>query len=364
MLKVTKLAEYLQSIETNQDDDLVVVVDGQSINLQLPVENLVDRYYRITEESNTRLEHHLGRAYHHENIRERILFAPGNVEEARWRAPHLDGGVIIGTLSSMRKLFSDSKGRLARNDIDMEAIDSDPYIMSTLMRQQNYMREVARTNHASLLERLFSPMKGWKHRSEDVNMDSIDPTRTYEYGIGLDSMGDVMQQTSNSRNAKWVRYNDFNETIASLNEDRNDSDCQLIIHPELPKVLKRGRLQPTVALDIAGQPSEDPMQPVWDEIPLYTNLCTGTVPVMVQSTGVKEERDQSWKKTWIYPNARNLLSTEMTPGLHAANDVGDWEDFKKSPASKQAGGAWTDSGYWMSWDVICPAELQSSVFPQ
>lgn len=418
MLKISRTAEYLQSIGAGQEDDLVVLIDGYDVHFQLPVEVLVDRYYRVIEESNARLKRSLGRAYYQETIREQILFA---AEKGRWPNPcnhisswtlptstgpedayyndtdtvvgwteasscrprYLNGGFVIGTMSSMRKLYNQTQERIMKNEIKLYAQDSDQGVMATMMGQQNYMREVYRLKHISFLERLLHPFTATKPRSNQlVNLyvDNIlspsfthdkfepEPGKDYEFGIGLDYMMDFTHQTSHSevgKDTNWITFKNFGSDIEEILKKRQEFECQVRVSPELPEEIKRYTPPPLIKPVSKISSSDSKAEIVlreWEDIPLYTHLCFGTIPVMVHHNGDKDTREWSWKKMWIQPNAQQLLGVKQARNDYPAYGVQDWNEFKKNPGLKRAGGAWTDSGEWLEWSDLCPSAWHSAIY--
>lgn len=77
LAKISKTLEYLNSLEPDQDDELVLMMDGYDIWFQLPVEAMARMYHRANERENARLRSRLGRAADIEGIRQDIIFGAG-----------------------------------------------------------------------------------------------------------------------------------------------------------------------------------------------------------------------------------------------------------------------------------------------
>ncbi|KAK3081168.1 hypothetical protein LTS18_009507 [Coniosporium uncinatum] len=77
LAKISKTLEYLNSLGPDQDDELVLMIDGYDIWFQLPFDVMIRTYYRAKERADARLRSRLGRAADIEGIRQDIIFGAG-----------------------------------------------------------------------------------------------------------------------------------------------------------------------------------------------------------------------------------------------------------------------------------------------
>ena len=88
LAKISGVLSYLQQLTPDQDDDLVVMVDGYDTWFQLRPQTLLDRYFSINRRANARLRKELGsRTVDKHNIKQDIVFSsqkhcwPGGPED-------------------------------------------------------------------------------------------------------------------------------------------------------------------------------------------------------------------------------------------------------------------------------------------
>ncbi|KAJ2970369.1 hypothetical protein NQ176_g8218 [Zarea fungicola] len=55
LAKLRTIQKYLQALPAEDDDDLVLIIDGYDIMLQLPVEIMIERYFTIRQDADARL---------------------------------------------------------------------------------------------------------------------------------------------------------------------------------------------------------------------------------------------------------------------------------------------------------------------
>jgi hypothetical protein len=121
-------------------------------------------------------------------------------------------------LSSMQRLFRENQERLAKDDFERFATDSDQGVLATVMGQQNYMRKVARIKNLSWPDRLLHPFTATRPRTNqlsDLLVDNSlsppftqdefvpDAQRSYKYGTGFRSPDQPLQS---GRDTKWIRF--------------------------------------------------------------------------------------------------------------------------------------------------------------
>ncbi|KAF2096891.1 hypothetical protein NA57DRAFT_18129, partial [Rhizodiscina lignyota] len=365
LMKISKTLKYLNSLQKSQDDDLVFMIDAYDIHFQLPVEVLIERYHRINARHNARLQKELGPAYENEGIRQQIIFGAGKrcAPNALWEvacytvpysyAPddlyynntdtvlghnnwysmkqrYINSGYIIGPVGMMRKLFERAQEKADDHKDKPIYGASDQAIFARIMGEQNYAREVQRLKHVSAWEKFWHPYMATKPRDNFVQglyIDNIlkpsvsvtpfvpDEDTDYEFGMGLDYFSELGHQTMNSdinRDSQWLIWDHpenttFHAQAQSKFSRHSKLDCPVRVPTDLPYDIAN-LSNPFHLLERTNLPDKKVWtSKTWREVPLYSHLCMGTVPVMVHHNGGKENRDYRWPDLWMQPRVRNLI---------------------------------------------------------
>jgi hypothetical protein len=324
------------------------------------------------------------------------------------RPRFMNSGFIIGPVGDMRKMFKRANKRIRTT---VKYHDSDQSVFAIMMGEQNYMREVLRLRHVGWWTKWRHPYTATKPRDNWVrglHIDNIlNPSIThipfvpnsqtdYEFGMGLDYMLDMAHQTSSSAigiDSAWITYNKVPDYISYLKPRRKSLDCKMRVHEDLPDDIKSLRAGPYAALHSNGihhqkrqnssstkddtnlQDDHDTalINRTWYDIPLYTQLCYGTIPIMIHHNGDKSARERNWPDVWLQSHAKQLLEAQMAKHSReqkVAKQIesrekikkpagSDWEAFKKRPRVVQPGGSWTGDGKWKDWNDICSPYTKS-----
>jgi len=415
LAKISKALGYLESLGPEHDEDLVLMIDGYDIWFQLRVEVLVERYHRLNAEANDRLKKRLGRAFHKENIKQKIIFGAGKrcAPNDLWsvgcyavpdspipadvynhntdtvmghnhiyssRQRYVNSGYVIGTIGEMRQLFTRANEMVQRHIDHPIYSGSDQAMFVIIFGQQEYQREVFRLQHGGMMEKLMHPSKAVKPASSFIQGTYIDnilnPSfshdgftitagRQYEFGIGLDYFSDLGHQTMNSdiwRDALWLTYTDPSpgamHNQIKKKSTRSRWDCKENLIEEIPADIMR---HPRPMADIFTG-SDATAAASWNDIPLYTHLCLGTIPVMVHHNGVKGRRERSWPLLWLQPHARSMLDSMRVNYNDSQSAIGTFKEFREAPTLTRPGGAWTDKGVWLDWPEMCPREYDAELY--
>jgi hypothetical protein len=392
------------------ENELVTMLDAYDIWVQLPLEVLISRYYAILEAEDRRIAQRMGRAADIEDIRAKVVFAAtkrcgpnqwqsiacfpipesplprdlfgpgtdtdsGENQFAHVRQRWLVSGFAIGTVRDMRAVFQEAHRRMQLCLTQPPSGDrpswtrlchhgSDQSLFNEVLGHQEFQREVMRRHHRTKKERLLdqrpprplsTPLPGSPSPQSTIQGHAIDdplnpsfpheeldeaylPGKPYEYGITVDYFSELTHQTSNSLwDAAYVEHSDpHTATIMPILPD-TPTNCTV----RTPKPVDFNVDSVPGTLDTAGSG-----QSRWKGMPLYTELCTGNVPVLIHhnDASFKWMRDKLWPKSWWAGKARALL------------------DLRKDQDGPLAGGAHTDTGLDLSWDHLCPAKYNSELF--
>ncbi|KAL7924494.1 hypothetical protein ACQKWADRAFT_269631 [Trichoderma austrokoningii] len=407
--KITRTLDYINDpVRRSQpgfDDELVFMLDAYDIWFQLPLNILLSRYDAIIEEENARVAHRMGRAYSVEGINSKIVFGAGKRcapnllnsvscypvpesplpndiyggntdtliginEWSSFRTRYLNSGYTIGPVREMRRVLERALQKLkecqsrkgASFDDESGASDfcyhgSDQSIFVEMFGEQEYYREVMRRHHRTgmddMLDRVIPGRAGSKPPPTDVQqvpiIDRLEPGFThqkynkthlpekpFEFGIALDYWSLLGHQTSNAlTDARYIRHSRLLKP--QIGKQRKFECVPKADIMPLPLDLPGHQQLPWLA---GSYPNE------WDTMPLYTEICIGTVPVMIHHNSVfKHHREEQWSRTWWHGRSRMLL-----------------EERRKEGAPQLLEGIPTDKGTVVSWDDLCPKATEKELF--
>lgn len=396
--KISKVLEWLESKGPESDNDLVMMMDAFDIWFQLPPETLIERYHSINERANRRISKHMGKAAELEGIKQTVIFGAGkrcapnqlhtlacytvpmspvpddiygaNTDTVIGRNKYtssrqrfLNSGYIIGPVSDMRKMFRKAWSKVqkwpnpdpADNGSGSSGFmyhGSDQSVFAAMFGEQEFQREVMRRRHASTWTKQYqkSFRKTPVSKIEGVEVpDILNPPFTHqtmkhlpgrpcEFGMGMDYFSDLGHQTANAEtDAMWLRYDDdFDTLVNKTRKDRNEFDCPYRGDGKIPADMKI--YDPATFL---------PRQRQWEQINLYTNLCTGTIPVMAHFNGDKMARQRQWPQFWVQEYGHWLVNnTESFGGGRLGATI-----FKKNK---------TDD--FIPWSELCPSNYSQELY--
>lgn len=411
LLKITRTLEYLKKMGPEHDKDIVLMMDGYDVWFQLRKSLLLQRYYQINQDANARIKKHMGRAQG--SIKQTVIFGAGkrcfpnqlhtmacwaipesplpkdiwygntdSVIGSPWNMWHntrqkfLNSGFIMGPMADLRDIFVRANERVAELGEGPEEADngggsseriyggSDQSIFNSIFGEQEYQREAQRLRSLSWL---FTPVQKlqllggkdiaatndtlegnpiisklnppWTHQAPDPLEV---PKKQYEFGIGLDYWSMLTFQTANAESdGRWLNHS----------------------QPLRPQVGRQGRwdckprLEP-ISTDIQNGPPPFPADNSslsrnasnWETLPLYTNICLGTIPVLLHHNGDKSARNTTWEDMWyqkygvawlakqlderqvFHPQSGNAVTvppvgafTDKGPHIGADQICGDWD---------------------------------------
>lgn len=405
--KINSTLQWLEDPAHQQyEDDMVVMIDAYDIWFQLPPETLFARYYELLATEDARVAHRMGRAFRAEDIATKIVFSaskrcgPNDIRSyacypqpasplppdiygsitdvmdvkpephAGLRQRHLVSGFIMGPFRDMRAIFSRANDRMnaclagdMKNSQFVRAWchkGSDQSFFNQMYGEQEFHREVMRRHHRtwldSFLERFHpgrpgappKPLKIEKLVIDDPLHPSFEhqpmpdpdynPAKPYEFGIMVDHFSQMSHQTSNAlHDSAYVVHS---KPLAPQLETQTHG-MKPVCRPKAP--------MPTdipatgTALDLLPEA----MRPRWEDLPLYSEVCAGVVPVIAHHNWYKKwPIEELWADNWWTGYARALLD----------------ERRKMSDNPDLVGGADTDTGLSLGWKDLCPAEWDDVLF--
>ncbi|ROT40414.1 hypothetical protein SODALDRAFT_95999 [Sodiomyces alkalinus F11] len=404
--KINSTLHWLENPSNQQyEDDMVIMIDAYDIWFQLPPETLFARYYEMIASENARVAHRMGRAFDAEGISTKVIFSAskrcgpndihsvacypipesplpkdiyGNITDvmnvkpeshAGLRQRHLVSGFIMGPFRDMRAVFARANERmntcLAGKMKEQKFVrawchrGSDQSFFNEMFGEQEYHREVMRRRHHTWLDNFLDqfipnragaprkPLKIEKNLVDDplnpsfphqpMHDPDYNPAKPYEFGIMVDHFSQMSHQTSNALH-----------------------DSAYVVHsnPLAPQLEHQSHGMQPVCRPIAPMPTDIPSagvldllpegdRPRWEDMPLYSEICAGVVPVIAHHNWYKKwPIEKLWADNWWTGRARALFE--------ARRNMGD---------RKLVGGADTDTGLSLSWEDLCPAEWDAELFP-
>lgn len=323
--------EYIGKLDTSHDDDVMVILDGESI-MQLRASTLVERFFSVNKRANERISKNWGKAAARNGIRQDVIFgaqkecnglsandaacygAPASTLPAKlygdntdveggdddnrfdhFRPRFMDSGSIIGTVRGLRRVFRSAVARSAGKDGDEKKVS----LQRIFGRQQSY-REVLRRKAGLRSNKGFTK----DHVASVREAVRNNPNGTWEFGIGLDYASEISANAAFSHNDyAHITYSDAN----SLQEARKEHQIGLT-----------DALKPFPADIAATLPpywtfSVEPALPRWDpwkQTPLITNLYTGITPAIIRPTN-RGNHGAELAKPWYQQHARTLMDASM-----------------------------------------------------
>lgn len=365
LAKIAGVHEYVNGLGSSHDEDLVLMVDGYDIWMQLRPQTLIDRFFEINRKANARIDFELGRELAEKHgVRQEIIFGcqkrcwpwkpsdppcyavpnstlpkdiygPGTDTLPDWledtqnvnvpgnpfgmtRQRFLNSGGAIGTVRAFRKLFGQALA-LAETEGNF---GSDQYIFSHIFGDQEVWREALRrdgleSSQSKSSRRLWAgsdkPPKGFHghfipdHIAEVRKKAAGREDGDYEFGIGVDYESQLVLNTVFAEeDTEWLTFSDKAQLLNAHAQHSVNPDYS---PAELPKDILSS-LPPYWTFSHESQ-LEGWRTRKWEDVPLLTNVYTGIPPAVIHHNahrdGLKSRRESWWPQTHYFPKARTLL---------------------------------------------------------
>ena len=395
--KIDKVLAYLEHFPKEQDDDLVLMVDGYDVWFQLPPDVLIRRYFEIIRGQNERIKKEFGADIAREHdFQQTILFGPDKacwpdeeggrpacwavpqstlpkyafgpyedigIKDPMWtpyhvRARWLNSGTIMGPVKDVRALFEAAAARVR----DHRQGESDQYYFATLWGFQEFAR-LQLTKDGTIPPNVTEP----DLVAETGGNHQID------YHVSLDYEAAMFQPIGYyDPYLTWLLFD------GSIQAGRpKDSPLPDIDAFELVEDIKAARPPLAVMRSSPKKNLNDISKALfnyadgmrlsqWSELPLLTNVISKHVPVVLHFMFEKPYRVKWWDKMWYAPYAKDLFRASAVASnvplfkkpLNGRLWVNtDLPMVVRNPESAQGrrDGAWSDKGEWLSWGILCEA---------
>jgi hypothetical protein len=326
--------------------------------LQLRPQTLIDRYFDSNRKANQRIRDELGDAASIYNITQKIIFGSQKrcwpwtendppcyaVPESnlpkdvygpdtdtdvgfepnpylKFRPRYINSGVIIGTVGAMKDMFAQAL-ELLTSDVLESNMGSDQYVFSHIFGDQEVWREVVRRKHLTSAQQLKEKALGYtprhpfqaQHLVEVASKAAARPDGRWEFGIGLDyEMSIGLNTVFSEDDTEWLTWND--------RKALDGAEAHVGVPATHPRHLSDHPLSPDITSTVppfytfwpdARLPARNTS---WSDVPLFTNVWTGIVPVAIHNNahrdGRKALRESWWDRLWFQPSARALYDAHV-----------------------------------------------------
>jgi hypothetical protein len=372
LAKIVGPLRYFESLPQSRDSDIVLLVDGYDVVMQLGPDVLLQRYFASIAATEKRMKAQLGVGYVKQHgIYNSIIFGPDKTcfpdnprRVACWSIPEsplpadafgpttdadmeharprwLNSGTIMGPVGDMRKLFRATADKVTKTwDPEDELHNSDQLYFGEVWGDQEYDRTLSRFGS--------SAVPNPDDEGEDKIVPDLTDGRETDLHIGLDYDSSLFQTVAGYENyLTWMTFhtpqNFESETVTPR---KIDIQKDLLTSP----------------LPFAAVRDDEWLSGLtWKDLSLGINVVTGFVFPILHFTGDKGLRDFWWGRMWFYDNAERLL--RATAEVKQQDRISEtlingirWErniPYKSEGSGNEGVGAWSDQGERFSWKELC-----------
>ena len=397
--KVTGVLDWLTALRDDQQDDLVLVADAYDVWFQLPPSTLIARYHAANAAADARIAEHFGAAAPPAGFHQTVIFAadkrcsPQNPWEPAcymqpdstlrqdlyreytdttdgwdwihsFRPRYLNSGFVMGPVRDLQRILAAAATIIADQLADPELYPdhpagSDQFAYNIVFMQQQLQRETLAAQIAADsglpydVHDSMSPVYEGQEEGRDALV--FEPGPDYDLGIGIDYISALTHTTVGShRDWQYLHY-DSSPPWPPLNMS-GQYDCYPDVQPLLPADISTA---PPPFAALAGTNSVAAAE-TWADVALYTNLCSGQIPVTIHHNGDKGMREAQWTTLWMQSRALALLAARRSQSREGARDAqrdGSLFLSRESTAeggdAPSAGDAVTEAGVKLAWTDMC-----------
>jgi len=393
--KVSGIKDYLNKLPAENDDDLVLIIDGFDVWMQLRPEVMIERYYAINQAANERIIRTYGKDQAQKyDMRQTVVWgadkkcfpqkpnAPAcyavpnstlaadiygpktddkslseDITKVTWiaRRPRwLNSGTVMGPVKELRPIFEAAYAKYKRHNDG----DRDQFYFGELFGEQEWYR-LNRTStdmsDTSLQARITEPIL------KNENPKDVPSDAQTELHMGLDYENQLFHTNTFSKDDNdWIVYNGTTDIAAMLETHKIDGTFSA----DLPQDILNSRLPFT--MPDSFNTTDKPVI-TWRDVPLATNLRSRSVPAIVHINGDKVFLFHWWRNMWFQPYAKFLMDKVVQQQEHMQVPVAvynressghfvkvpDVDGWWKSP--NEAASFFTSASQRLGWDRICKA---------
>ncbi|GKT62933.1 hypothetical protein ColTof4_05471 [Colletotrichum tofieldiae] len=219
---------------------------------------------------------------------------PERIHDLRPR--YVNSGSIIGPVGEMQRMLRRAQEKVVEKHAAGLDIFSDQGVFAEIFGEQEIWRASKRKAHFE-----------WVKNQTEYPEYAAEEARQFDFGIGLDYVQDLFTPTVFEEDDGLYVVLDEGSTLRDAAEERGIEPPRVNGIPE-DMIGMRSPVEETGINTHLG----------WNKLPLYTDLWSTSVPVMVHHNahrnGLKEERLRDWwKNNWFSPYLRKLLELQAQP---------------------------------------------------
>lgn len=395
LAKLHAIQRYLDRLPKEEDDDIVLIVDGYDVVMQLPPDIMLQRYYKALESENARNAERFGISVdelYEMGFETTLFFGADKIcWPIDWRAPRcwavpdstmpskafgektnngqmnylipkwLNSGTLIGPAAHMRDYIAATLYEILNSyDPKYGHSESDQFYLANVWGRQEYFRS-----------KQFAEDGEVKGGPKDRLLPHIyDKSVAVEYHVGIEYDSAMFQTKAGYEQWNdWIKYNskDGSSSLPAAKVDKDLKDEKENFKPyeiEMPAEVEKGLR--SIYDEIADvHPGTD--SSVWiRSVALGTNYITKQVWGLWHVTGDKDVIENQFTKFWFYPYARSLLKSAVrklqTTDVISSEPIGGryWVHKTVYPDEKsltdELGGGWSDEdggGRWIDYQTMC-----------
>lgn len=371
LAKLRAIQQYLQGLSTGEDDDLVLIVDGYDIMLQLPVEVMIERYFIMQRDADARLAERYNMSVeelHRKSISNTIFWGPDKLcWPVDWSAPRcwavpashlgdhafgpnqgdgdmgtndpkwLNSGTVLGPVGDLRTYINVTMAEIERTyDADFENSESDQFYLSNIWGRQEYHR----SKQVLALQGDSAPANAseWLEASEDHVLPNplVIQGEATEFHVGIDYESALFQTKAGYE--RFFGYRKFDEPgyTARMDVDMFEAGASFVpysiempaaVYAALTRVYEaavkplssgrrslsaphRSRRDTTTNAAAATNIVSRSRLPASEwirTVNLGVNYVTRHIFALWHCTGGKDSIDDEYRALWFFPFAASLL---------------------------------------------------------
>ncbi|KAH7139630.1 hypothetical protein B0J13DRAFT_504877, partial [Dactylonectria estremocensis] len=338
--KLRVLKRYLHGPAGENEDDLVMVMDGYDVLSQLPADVMIERYFDLMASADQRLADRYGitvEEAHERDLRQTILwgadkgcFPPLLDDPQCWAVPEshlahnvwgsktgdgtgvhytdpifLNSGTVIGPLGDLRRFIDKVLQKIESEwTKDFKYRNSDQYWCSKVYVRQ----EVERTKN---ITGGFFPGVSGNRKLPTPKNGTADRT---EFHVGVDAESSfAMTQCWNDQWMRRYKYENPDNTV-TVKEDVFDSQARFHEYRlQLPNTIFQSLRKIHGSL-LDDRPSVNASEWV-RTLGLHTNVATKVIFAFYHNTCSKKHFVDKFKTYWYWPLVKPLLKAAMRASL-------------------------------------------------
>lgn len=377
LFKVSEALAYLSALPRSSDEDLVLILDGYDIWLQLRPEVLISRYLEVTSRQNERLQQSglFAGLIDGVKVHQSIVFGPdktcwptvdtrfacwgvpkspqaegiyGPETDRNWgtnRARWLNSGSIMGPVKDVRDMLAATMRMIDRGfEGYFEFNSSDQYYFQEVWAEQEYNRLLRREG------KVERPQIGEQLGA----LPDLQPGSRTEFHMTIDYEAEMFQTSAYF--SDYMTWKVFNQSDPA-SSGKADVELNLDV------------LSSAAPFSAAGPTDNLPTSLRWEDVSLGTNINTRKAFPLYHVTGIKQLREEWWPRMWWHPFGEALLraSQRQAQATKSASELAMIGGTTYTRARPMIDGrlvepgsgvqghvaAWSDQAEHLSWEALC-----------